>query len=536
MSSTTNNTNDHKLYYLITLITLFIFSLVVGFFGYQSYFILHGEEPIWIRSVYRTFQLFTIEGGDLPEPISWQLHIARFTAPLTTIMAFIIALLEIFKERWKRIKIARMKNHVVIIGFGTKGKNVLEESLRKKEKVLVIESDPQNPNLPLIKPPRCRLLLSNANNKSTFVKAGITKAKSVFLLIGDDTRQVKACLLIYQLIKESSRNETNPLNCIMHLQNQDFLNTMRSHNLVTDIHDGFALRIFNVYENSARELFEDNPPDRSGITLNSENYVRIIIFGFGKAGEALALQTALTGHYMNGKKPQVVIIDCLAKEKVPDFLERYPPYTDYCNLQYLALDANSPQLIQQLVKYLKDPEALNTMVLCFDNKTHNLMLGLQLESIKLDEADDPMQVFVRTNDNESFTTFSRNIKLYGLPSKVCSQDVIIEGNLDRKARGIHADYLNMRKNKSDFGAKEADVSWENLSHEYKDSNRKAADHIGVKMRGIGSEIVSKDDPRPSSVFSEEEIEKLSELEHRRWNAERSLAGWSFVLFVVELID
>ena len=68
--------------------------------------------------------------------------------------------------------------------------------------------------------------------------------------MGDDTEQVTACLHIYQLIKESSRNETNPLICIMHLQNQDFMNVMRSYNLVTDIHDGFALRIFNIYEKS----------------------------------------------------------------------------------------------------------------------------------------------------------------------------------------------------------------------------------------------------------------------------------------------
>jgi len=47
------------------------------------------------------------------------------------------------------------------------------------------------------------------------------------------------------------------------------------------------------------------------------------------------------------------------------------------------------------------------------------------------------------------------------------------------------------------------------------------------MRGIGCEIVNSDDPRPSAIFSIEEIERLSELEHQRWNAERSLAGWTF---------
>lgn len=527
MTTTTNITNDHKLYYWITLIALFIFSLTAGFFGFRYYFEYHALEHGWVRSVYCTLQLFAFEGGDLPGPIPWELHVARFTAPLTTVMAFIMALLEIFKEQWKRIKIARMKNHVVVIGFGTKGKNVMEESLRKKEKLLVVERDPLNPNLASIKPPGCRLLLGDANNKNTLKKVRITKARSAFLLMGDDNNQVNTCMLIYQLIKESSRDKNNPLNCIMHLQKQDFLNTMRSHNLVQDTHDGFALSIFNVYENSARELFEDNPPDRLGITFDSKNHVRIIIFGFGKAGEALALQTAFTGHYINGKKPQVLIIDRLAKEKVPDFLERYPTYTDYCDLQYLALEANSPQLIQHLAKYLEDPYAFTTMVLCFDNKTHNMLLGLQLESIKLNKINEPLQVFVRTNDNASFATFSRNIKPYGLPSKVCSQEVIIGGTLDRKARAIHDDYLKKRKKTSGFGSKEADVSWENLSQEYKDSNRKAADHMGVKMRGIGCEIVSKDDPRSSATFSEEEIEKLSELEHRRWNAERSLSGWTF---------
>ena len=51
--------------------------------------------------------------------------------------------------------------------------------------------------------------------------------------------------------------------------------------------------------------------------------------------------------------------------------------------------------------------------------------------------------------------------------------------------------------------------------------------MGIKTRGIGCSIVGKDDPRLAAVFSEEEIERLSELEHRRWCAERSLAGWTY---------
>ena len=110
---------------------------------------------------------------------------------------------------------------------------------------------------------------------------------------------------------------------------------------------------------------------------------------------------------------------------------------------------------------------------------------------------------------------------------MCSREVIFEGDLDKKARAIHACYLEKRKSEPDFGAIATDVIWEDLSKEFKDSNRKAADHIGVKIRGIGCEIVALDDPREETGFSDDELEQLSELEHQRWNAERSLAGWIY---------
>ncbi|MBW1854163.1 MAG: hypothetical protein JRJ00_05690, partial [Deltaproteobacteria bacterium] len=57
--------------------------------------------------------------------------------------------------------------------------------------------------------------------------------------------------------------------------------------------------------------------------------------------------------------------------------------------------------------------------------------------------------------------------------------------------------------------------------------RKAADHIGIKMRAIGCEIVEISDPGPDTTITEEELFMLAKLEHQRWNAERSLAGWTY---------
>src|SRR5271166_5274021 len=62
--------------------------------------------------------------------------------------------------------------------------------------------------------------------------------------------------------------------------------------------------------------------------------------------------------------------------------------------------------------------------------------------------------------------------------------------------------------------------------EWKESNRRQADHIAVKVRQIGCGL-KKGKPDPSFQFSDEEIEKLAEIEHRRWMADRRLNGWSY---------
>jgi hypothetical protein len=425
-----------------------------------------------------------------------------------------------------------MRNHIVIIGLGTKGKNIMEESIEndKKAKVLVIEKDPLNPHLASLKNRRCRHIIGSATNIDILKKARIDHAKEVHLMMGDDSQQVQTCILIYDIIKDVNRDNAEPLKCNMHLLKHEYLDILRKHRLVQNVNDGLSLNVFNLYENSARELFQEHKPDRSGLSQSDTKFVQVIILGFGQAGEALALQCALTGHYLNRKikLPQVVIFDRDAQKKVDEFKKRYPTYTDYCNLTFVAIEANSPQLITELEKFLKDPEALNTIVLCFDNKINNLMLGLQIDNLKPATPSLPLKIFIRTDDNESIDAISENLIAYGLPANVCSLNAITGCDLDIQARAVHTDFLNTRRKTKTFGSQPSDVEWEKLPQEFKDSSRKAADHIGVKIRGIDCEIVSiEKDPREPAELKPDEVELLAALEHYRWNAERSLAGWTY---------
>ncbi len=101
----TKSTKKNLIYWGIV-IAIFIFSLIAGYFGFLHYFSKHEEFSDGLRPLYRTIQLFTMEGGDLTKkPIPWILLVARFTAPLTTFMAVLLALIEIFRDQLKRLRI-----------------------------------------------------------------------------------------------------------------------------------------------------------------------------------------------------------------------------------------------------------------------------------------------------------------------------------------------------------------------------------------------------------------------------------------------
>jgi len=72
------------------------------------------------------------------------------------------------------------------------------------------------------------------------------------------------------------------------------------------------------------------------------------------------------------------------------------------------------------------------------------------------------------------------------------------------------------------------LPWDDLPEDFRESNRQQADHIFIKLRAIGCEAVSASDKKPAvTELASAEMELLAEMEHRRWVAERLLAGWTY---------
>jgi hypothetical protein len=96
---------------------------------------------------------------------------------------------------------------------------------------------------------------------------------------------------------------------------------------------------------------------------------------------------------------------------------------------------------------------------------------------------------------------------------------------DELARNIHAAYVNTQM-PLEKGNNIALVTWEKLDEVMKDANRWQADHLSIKLRAIGCDGNDLS-PLDTAENNPEFFELLSEMEHRRWMAERLMDGWRY---------
>jgi hypothetical protein len=109
-------------------------------------------------------------------------------------------------------------------------------------------------------------------------------------------------------------------------------------------------------------------------------------------------------------------------------------------------------------------------------------------------------------------------------------DVIVNEALDVLARTLHNAYLNTQL--ADGGQPDNNASlapWSELPAHKKKANQHAAAHVDVKLRIASCVACSISSVEPEGVFPADGLmmELLAQLEHRRWMAEKYLAGYSY---------
>ena len=512
-------------------------SIGLGYIGFSKYFVALGEIRSGWDILYLSLQLLTLESGSIHGPVSWELEVARLLAPALVAYTAIKALVAIFHEELQLLCVRFIRDHVVICGLGRKGLLLARAFHDHGYRVVVIEQERENSKLESCREMGATLLIGNATDMELLRKARVQRAIYLFSVCGNDGVNAEVAVHAQDL---TANRKGKPLTCFIHIADLELKNLLREKEIAAQKVDSFRMEFFNVFESGARALLNEYPAfsPAGGVEWNRAH---MLVVGMGRMGNSLVVQAARIWrliHSAGGERLRITIIDRLAEQKKESLCLSYPQLDRICDIVPHNMDIQSPQF--QRAEFLFDPGGkcdLSAIYVCMDNDERALSAALTLHQ-RL--RGDRIPIVVRMTRDAGLAALLRgeeaigsegfgNLHAFGLLDRTCRLDLLFGGTHEVIARATHEDYvLEQKKIGQTPRTNPSMVSWDELPEGLKESNRRQADHIGIKLKAIGCGIASLTDwDAKLFEFKPEEVEQMARMEHERWNEERRLEGWTY---------
>ena len=535
---------DH--HWTVVLLAAFLITWM-GMIGLKNVEGFNKPAPSFWDRLYLTFQMFYINcslpNGDKP----FILHLARFVAPFITFYAAIRGLMVLFQEKMQLVFLSFYKRHTLVCGLGEKGRQLVSDLLEKKEKVVVLEINPDNKYISTFRNGGAIVLVGDATNKEMLEQARVERAEKVFAVCADDKVNLEIALHARQQVADyrhgsvsPSSASTSPWRCFVHLTDTN-LRDLLSQQTVFEHSPLVTIRCFNAYENGAREFFEKFPPEISKAEFG-QNEIHLLIIGFGRMGQSIALQAARVCHYPDGKPVRITVVDRQAIKLGESFLARYAMFRNICQIEFLDLDIDDASFIGgEFITPHGGSDSVTQTIVCLESETAALLCALHLRKV-FKEA--KCHFYVRAEMESKLLTILQQgagtfgnsgqesrFHAFGSIAATCTHE-IVEGEKEEKmAKQIHAAYVAAKLKLITKEEDQKDPSlkpWDELTPDLRESNRQQYEHWDFKLRAIGCKrCKNTGEGIPVTELSKEEIEQLAIIEHNRWNAERWLAGWQW---------
>ncbi|HEY42549.1 MAG TPA: hypothetical protein G4O11_01060 [Anaerolineae bacterium] len=513
--------------------SLWIIALALGYLGLEKSAISQGEAPTPLDLIYMTLQLVTLESGSVDGPLPWELEIARFALPALAAYTALQALALLFREQTQLLRLWFMRDHIVICGLSRKGLLLARSLLECGENVVVIELDEGNDWIEQLQVRGAIVLIGDATDRAVLHRAATHRARYLLAVCDDDGTNAEIAVQAQNLVKNLSRD---PLSCIIHIVDPQLCDLLRENEIGGETFTQLRLELFNVFERAAQLLLKEFSPfdPKRG---QSDPAPHILLIGMGRMGESVLTQAAYAWHTRNpgvNNPLRITMIDLKASEKWKSLEVRVPHLTDCCQVQTLSMDVRSPDFYE--ANFLADSQGrpIDIIYVCFDNDSLGLNIGLTLLR-RTKEQDTP--IIVRMMEEQGLASLLgqaleeqsafRNLHAYGLLDKTCTPELLFGGIHEMFARAVHEDYV---REQNLLGLTSEDnptlVPWDQLPEERKESNRRYADHMGVKLGSIEHRIESlRDWDAVDFKFNENDIEIMARMEHERWCQELRREGW-----------
>ncbi len=506
------------------LLALSAVALVLGYFGFQEHAKGSPNPPGFGDLLYLSVQLFTMNSGAVDPPVGWMLEVARLLAPLVTAVAALEALAAVMREQVEMYRIRRLRDHVIICGLGSRGHLLARSFKACGQPVVVVDPDPLPSSLRECREQGILVLPGDATQAMTLRLAGVEQARYLVAVADADGTNALIAATARAVLPEKPERL---LTCVLHIEEPSLCAALEQS--AGEFGGSLRLSYFNVFAGGARAALARCPaftPEEvaSGITPH------VLLMGNGTLAESLICELARQWEETrHGEQRLRVTLAGEGTEALREgVIARYPEYADSLDLRTEPAD-----LVGRVgrVGRMLAPEGAEAPPLRAVY-AQTVATTLQLRS---QHAAAEVPILICIGESAGLATLldasdgwspGDKLQAFGLLDLACQPAMLFSSTLDDLARALHEDYRERSRERAD-GSNPALLPWKQLSEEYKASNRKQADHLLAKLEAVGCGLAPKAEGlRQRFEFEVHEVERLAKMEHERWRAERTRAGWS----------
>jgi hypothetical protein len=470
---------------------------VLSFIGYMQY---QPEAGGW-NAAYHTMQLFILHAPHFEKPVPDFLQIGRWLAAIATILAVVKTAVDIasyiFRNRRLQKRLRKMKEHTILCGLGEIGFAVAN-NLPDPDNIVVIEKNTDNENLSILRKKGVKVFCENAMDPEVLEKVGISKAKCLYALTGDDfnnlsiinnlrrlnktfgkvNKELKVsanidslnlktairfegticennCELKERIYKfyETAKSLQNPENVVDKTTLEKDLDLLKNKLIEYEpaesadyVEPKQQVRLFNINELCARYVFRKFPPNRfTPVTDANADPIRILFLGFSQTGEELFKLCLQNCHFINRKNTIITLIDLDIHKMEIKVQNKYPEIKNVVDLHFIEM--NPHHLTNKFIKDYDETKHDEKGIRVILGKPDLIYICADLDkyqasySIRAQEVYGKDVPIVRwfTKDVISHMDQASEVKMYtvDLMNTVATDEIINNSDVDQMAIATH---------------------------------------------------------------------------------------------------
>ncbi len=419
--------------------------------------------------VYYALQLFTLDSAPLAEesPTTWMLNVARYLAPLATVLAVVETIGSAFRTEWRAWRTRRSSGHPIVCGDGEEAVRLAWALRDAGEDVILVGRDVAGQA-----DAGLRVVAGNPTDPATLQAARADRAREVFALVDDGLANASVALAV------RSMSRSTPVRVAVYARITDgrLCAALRARRVGAPSDPDIGLEFFSTEDIAARALL-DSPAE--GASPSAPPWVE------GDGAFAAAVR----------------------REVERRAAERGLTHAD-----------------------LVPTAAQRPVYICHDDPDRAMLAGLDALAGGAGDVTVCLRRYVTVGDvfdgsKRLLDTGDQRLRTFDVLEAACLPDHLRADLMEALARGVHDGYLAGCRARAETPATNPSMRpWRELGAVLQESNRAQARDIRDKMAAIGVVVV----PAGSGadvVFAPHEVDHLARQEHQRWMDERRAQGF-----------